>query len=288
MQKSNSLNKILVIADDIITCNFFLDSLDAEGFAPLIAQNGILGVQAAHTHLPDLVICDLLLSDIDGYTVLTTLRQNSLTANIPLIFLTNDNSRMAIHKAMELGANDYLVKPSTVDRLLKSIAIQLEKHTVSYKCHFDDAPPVAESNLTMANSEIIFPNTPHLKEVFDYIEGHYHEGITLSDVAEAVGYSSAYLTNQVAKQTGNTVNGWIVKRRMAAARPLLKNTTQTIEEIATKLGYQNPCHFSRQFRQHHNLSPSNWRKQHQLLKVSQTARLQFLNRKKLTNPVPSR
>jgi len=287
MHKSNSVNKILVIADDIITCNFFLDSLDAEGFVPIIAQNGILGVQAAHTHLPDLVICDLLLSDIDGYTVLSTLRQNSLTANIPLILLTNDNSRIAMRKAMELGANDYLVKPSTVDRLLKSIAIQLEKHAVSYKCSLGDAPPVSESNLTMANSELIFPSTPHLKEVFDYIEGHYHEGITLSDVAEAVGYSSAYLTNQVAKQTGNTVNGWIVKRRMAAARPLLKNTNQTIEEIATKLGYQNPCHFSRQFRQHHNLSPSNWRKQHQFLKVSQTARLQFLNRKKLTNPVPS-
>lgn len=287
MKASNLSRKILVIADDIITCNFFLDSLNAEGFYPIIAQNGILGIQAAHIHLPDLVICDFLLSDINFRNVLTTLRQDYLTANIPLIFLTNNVSVTLIRKAIELEVNDYLVKPFTVDQLLKAIATQLGKRSLSHQCDTNDSFPASAAPATSINSELIFPTDPHLKEVFDYIEGHYHEGITLSDVAEAVGYSSAYLTNQVAKQTGDTVNGWIVKRRMAAARPLLKNTNQTIEEIAVKLGYQNPCHFSRQFRQHHSLSPSNWRKQHQFFPVSQTTRLQFLNRKKFASPLPS-
>ena len=103
-----------------------------------------------------------------------------------------------------------------------------------------------------------------MKKVFDYIEANYQEGITLSDVAEAVGYSSAYLTNQVAKQTGYPINVWIIKRRMVAALPLLKNTNQTIEEISTNLGYQSACHFSRQFRQYNHTSPTDWRKKNQL------------------------
>jgi YesN/AraC family two-component response regulator len=282
-----SSQKILVIADDPITRNLFLDSLNAEGFAPLVSENGVLGIQAAQVHSPDLVICDLLMSDRDGSLVLNTLRRDPLTAKIPFIFLTTNNFVTAIRQGMELGVDDYLIKPATVEQLLRAIAVQLEKQAPSYQNFANKSIKTSELTVTRVNSELFFPSVPHLKEVFDYIESHYHEGITLSDVAEAVGYSSAYLTNQVAKQTGDTVNNWIVKRRMAAARPLLKNTNLSIEEIATKLGYQNSCHFSRQFRQHHNLSPTGWRKQHQFFQVPPTTRLQFLNRRKLADPVSS-
>lgn len=282
-----SAKKILIIADDTITRNLFLDSLNAEGFHALVSENSISGAQTAQMYSPDLIICDLLISDIDGYIVLNTLRRAPITANIPFIFLTTNNSLTAIRQTIDLVKDDYLLKPATVDQLLRLIAIRLEKPAFlaqdnNYKFYQTSELPVIS-----VNSASIFPPTPHLKEVFDYIESHYHEGITLSDVAEAVGYSSAYLTTQVAKQTGDTVNGWIVKRRMAAARPLLKNTNQTIEEIATQLGYQNSCHFSRQFRQYHNLSPTGWRKKHQFFPVPQTTRLQFLQRRKLADPVPS-
>jgi AraC-like DNA-binding protein len=88
--------------------------------------------------------------------------------------------------------------------------------------------------------------------------------------------SSAYLTNQVAKHTGKAINVWIVEQRMTAALPLLKNTNQTIEEISANLGYQNACHFSRQFRQHYGLSPRNWRKTYQLTADSGNTKLQLI------------
>jgi AraC-like DNA-binding protein len=128
-----------------------------------------------------------------------------------------------------------------------------------------------------------------LKNVFDYIEANYQEGITSSDVAEAVGYSSAYLTNQVAKQTGKPINVWIIKRRMVAALALLENTNQTIDEIAAKLGYKDTCYFSRHFRQHNGLSPANWRKKYQLTSGSTNTKLQFIkneNNSLLAKPVP--
>ncbi|WP_375501797.1 response regulator [uncultured Nostoc sp.] len=297
-----SPKKILVIEDDNVTRNLYLMGLEAKGFDTIGADNGLAGIQQAQEHIPDLVICDITMPDMDGYSVLNTLRQDPVTAIIPFIFLTGSSTKADVRKAMELGADDYLTKPSTLDELLRAIAIRLQKQaTLQYwwamklekapKSVFaDNTTAIAEgagvdvsvgeadrevSSREAPDTEImmplksIFPYIPQLKEVFDFIEAHYHQGITLCDVAVAVGYSPAYLTNRVAKQTGETVNCWIVKRRMAGARFLLQNNDQTVEKIAKALGYQDVSHFSRQFRQHHGLPPQAWRKEHQLVSQKQ-------------------
>ncbi len=268
---------ILVIEDDTDTRNLFLDVLEAQGFYTISAENGIAGIQQAQKHLPDLVICDILMPDMDGYSVLTTLRQDPVTAIIPFIFLTGSNTQAAVRKGMELGADDYLTKPSTIEDLLRAIAVRLEKQALLRYCYTTNSYPTSEPLPLSVDSESIFPLVPQLQAVFDFIEDNYRQGITLSDVAKAVGYSSAYLTNRVKELTGEPVNVWIVKRRIAAARPLLKDTNQTIEQIATILGYKNACHFSRQFRQHNNgQSPKAWRKQHQLFQATRNVKLQLI------------
>ncbi|WGV25159.1 response regulator transcription factor [Halotia branconii] len=292
MHKSSKT--ILVIEDDAPTRHLFLDILEAEDFDTIGAENGLVGIEQAQKHLPDLILCDIAMPDMDGYGVLNTLRQDPLTAIIPFIFLTGRDAKASVRKGMELGADDYLTKPCTVDELLKAIAVRLEKKQAIFKHWYATKSHQVSEALPTNNiaSESFFPLVPQLKEVFDYIEANYDQGITLSDVADAVGYSSAYLTSRVAKKTGDTVNGWIVKRRMAAARPLLQDTDQTIEQIAIKLGYQNACHFSRQFHQHHGLPPKNWRKQQQnqqnkLFQASRNQNLQSINtRSQLGDYIP--
>ncbi|BAT54215.1 two-component response regulator [Nostoc sp. NIES-3756] len=270
---NESSKTILVIEDEADTRNLFLVVLEANGYDAIVAENGVIGIQQAQKHLPDLIVCDIMMPDMDGYSVLDTLRQDPLTAIIPFIFLTGSQDKASQRKGMELGADDYLTKPSTIEDILKAIATRLEKQA---RLRYWYAAKSHELSQTLAvESEFIFPSIPHLKEVFDYIEAHYHQGITLSDVASAVGYSSAYLTSRVSRETGDTVNGWILKRRMAAARPLLKNTNKSIEQIATELGYQNACHFSRQFRQYHGLPPKAWRKQQQSLQSGRSLKPQL-------------
>lgn len=267
-----SVKTILIIEDHTATRNLYLRGLEAEGFQTIVAENGRIGIEKAQTYLPDLVICDIVMPDMDGYSVLNAMRQDPVTAIIPFIFLTGSNHQTDIRKGMELGADDYLTKPSTLEELLKAIAIRLEKQSLLHRWYAAKSHQIPESAPgTRDNS--IFPAIPHLKEVFDYIEANYHRGITLSNVAEAVGYSPAYLTSRVKKKTGETVNCWIVKRRMAAARLLLRDTNDTIEQIAIALGYQNACHFSRQFRQDHGIPPKIWRNQNQLSQVSSTQKL---------------
>ncbi|MGF1935357.1 MAG: DNA-binding response regulator [Nostoc sp. ChiQUE02] len=282
-----SSKKILVIEDDAVTRNLFLEVLETQGFDAIGAEDGLAGIQQAQEHLPDLVICDIQMPNMDGYSVCTRLQQYPDTAIIPFIFSTGSNTQTDIRKGMDLGADDYLTKPFLIEDLLRAIEVRLKKQA-NKRCWYATNSHQAAQPLPLSlNSESIFPSIPQLQAVFDFIEANYSQGITLSDVALAVGYSPAYLTNRVAKQTGETVNGWIVKRRMAAARPLLRDTNQTIDQIAIALGYKNTCHFSRQFRQHHEISPKIWRKQQQRLQPTRSAKLQFIkNRGALEKLVP--
>ncbi|MEH2084227.1 MAG: response regulator [Nostoc sp.] len=258
------MTKILVIEDEPESRDIFLDSLEAEGFEAIAAQNGLVGIQQAQEHLPDLVLCDIMMPELDGYGVLTTLRQNPLTAMIPFIFLSAKTTKTEIRHGMNLGADDYLTKPSTVEELLGAIATRLKKQATMQQCYIVQSQRVPEPQSTdtakSVDPQSLLPTCPQLKEVFDFIEANYYQSITLSNVAQAVGYSAAYLTDLVRRQTGKPVNHWIVERRMAAVRALLLETNQSANQIAEAVGYQNEGHFFRQFRQYHGTTPQVWRK----------------------------
>ncbi|MUL38594.1 EAL domain-containing response regulator [Gloeocapsopsis dulcis] len=121
------MTKILVIEDEAILRANTIQILEFEDFQTIEAENGLIGVQLAQKELPDLIICDIMMRGIDGYTVLAMLRQNPLTATIPFIFTTAKASKSDLRRGMELGADDYLTKPFTADELLNAIATRLEK-----------------------------------------------------------------------------------------------------------------------------------------------------------------
>jgi YesN/AraC family two-component response regulator len=237
--------RILLIEDEIRSQNLFVACLQAEGYDILIANDGLTGFEIAIEQL------------LDGYDVLTKLRQNKATAIIPFIFLTAKTSKAELRQGMNLGADDYLTKPMIVEELTEAIEARLKKHNLTDKVsNTSDKNSDKTSNQT---SQSFFPSLPHLKEVFSFIEANYNQGITLNDVAQAMGYSSAYLTNLVGKQTGKTINRWIIERRMVAACHLLEETNKPIEAISREIGYQDACHFSRQFRKYWKTTPQKWR-----------------------------
>lgn len=257
------MNKILVIEDWADARTFFVECLKAEDHYAIGAENGLVGVQMAQEHLPDLILCDIMMPQLDGYGVLTTLRQDPVTAIIPFIFLTAKVTKANLRKGMELGADGYINKPCTVDELLRVIAVRLEKQAVLRQWFAALAQPVPEppptDTASIAAQQSIFPSVPQLRKVFDFIETNYYQPISLSDVAQAVGYSPSYLTKLMQRQTRQTVQSWIISRRMAAARSSLLQTDQSVEQIAALVGYQNVVHFFRQFRQHHGTTPQAWR-----------------------------
>lgn len=254
------MKKILVIEDEAQTRDIFLRCLSFEGFFALSAESGLAGIKLAQTHLPDLIVCDIMMPDIDGYSVLSMLRQSPATAVIPFIFLTAKVTMSDLRRGMELGADDYLTKPCTVEQFLSAIATRLKRQETLKHWYANPHPELTPSPANaVVSSKSIFPNNPKLAKVFRFIEAHYHQSISLNDVAQTAGYSPAYLTNLVQSQTGRTVKQWITERRMAEARKLLVNTAQSVSQVAESVGYTDVSYFIRQFRQFHNTSPQVWR-----------------------------
>ena len=110
-------------------------------------------------------------------------------------------------------------------------------------------------------SDLRFRSEPLLAAVFEFIEQHYREPISLASVATAVGLTPGHLTTVVRRKTGRTVQRWITERRMAEARRLLRETNLTVGTVAESVGYRQTSHFIKHFRRDHSYTPANWRRQ---------------------------
>ena len=250
------MQTILVIEDEAQTRKVLLNCLRFEGFKALEADNGKTGIKLAQKHRPDLIVCDIMMPEIDGYGVLSMLRKQLSTLAIPVIFLTAKVSMIDLRRGMDLGAEDYLTKPCNVERFLTAITTRLKRREELKHCY--------TSNLDHAHEESFFsqqklPKCHKTAKVFEFIEANFHRPLELKEVASNLGYSPAYLTNLVRQKTGRTVKQWIIERRMNQARQLLLDTDKAIAQIATDTGYTDTGYFTRQFKQLHGTSPNLWR-----------------------------
>src|SRR6266581_7203423 len=124
------LTKILIIEDDPGIRRGLALTLKTEGYRVTEAENGRAGLEAAGTQLPDLVLCDVNMPEMDGYAVVEQLRRMPALASTPFIFLTARSEHADVRKGMILGADDYLSKPFTRAELLEAITGRLKKVAV--------------------------------------------------------------------------------------------------------------------------------------------------------------
>ena len=119
--------KILIIEDNADIRESSVEILELAGYEVLEADNGKTGVEIAQQQLPDMILCDIMMPELDGYGVLYLLSKNEETANIPFIFLTAKAERADMRKGMEMGADDYLTKPFDDMELLNTIESRFNK-----------------------------------------------------------------------------------------------------------------------------------------------------------------
>jgi CRP-like cAMP-binding protein len=133
---------ILVIDDNTDIRENTAEILDMSGYRTLTAENGKKGVELALKEKPDLVVCDIMMPELDGYGVLHLLRKNPKTQFTPFIFLTAKTERSDLRKGMEMGADDYITKPFEDIELLNAIEVRLKKAQV-----FDQSYSMTQSGI---------------------------------------------------------------------------------------------------------------------------------------------
>lgn len=124
------MDKILVIDNEAQTRDVILEVLTLGNFDVVTAATGQQGVRFAQKHQPNLILCDIMMPDLDGYEVLDAIRQEPSTVGIPFIFLTACSKRSDLRQGMELGADDYITKPFTGAELLSAVTAQLDKQAL--------------------------------------------------------------------------------------------------------------------------------------------------------------
>ncbi len=121
------MRKILIVEDSLPIREIIAAILALSDYIVLQAENGAQGVEMAKKELPDLILCDILMPDLDGFAVLRILSKNRATSAIPFIFLSSKNDTEDLRLAMNLGASDYLIKPVEKNKLLEAIEARLQR-----------------------------------------------------------------------------------------------------------------------------------------------------------------
>jgi DNA-binding NarL/FixJ family response regulator len=174
------MKKVLVIEDEPEMRRNLLTILKLEKFQPLGAENGRVGVRVAKAEKPDLVLCDVMMPELDGYGVLRALRDDPATMTTPFIFLTARGEKVDHRAGMDLGADDYLIKPVSKEDLLRAISARLrraEQHAQQeFKPNFSSWEPLLKLGLT-----------PRVAEVLLWVA----QGKTNADIATILGISES-------------------------------------------------------------------------------------------------
>ena len=141
--------------------------LEMEGFAVVCAEQGLRGLELARSEPPDLILCDVMMPGLDGHGVLQALREVPQTATIPFIFLTAKGEKLDLRVGMNLGADDYLVKPVAKQDLLAAISARLQRQQqheestqsqlsqISFTPDFSSAVPLESLGLSRREAEVL-------------------------------------------------------------------------------------------------------------------------------------
>ena len=137
------MKKILLIEDDVTVRENTAELLELSDYEVITAANGKLGIEKAKQDLPDIIVCDIMMPETDGYGVLQALSQYQDTLNIPFIFLSAKTEHKDIRKGMDLGADDYLTKPFEEEELLSAIESRLAKVAILSSYRKPESAPKA-------------------------------------------------------------------------------------------------------------------------------------------------
>jgi CRP/FNR family transcriptional regulator, polysaccharide utilization system transcription regulator len=157
------MKKILVIEDNTDVRENIVEILSLAGYDVTAAENGKTGISSVFTFKPDLILCDVMMPELDGYGVMKILQSNTQFSHIPLIFLTAKTEKTDLRKGMSLGAVDYISKPFDDTDLLTSIELRLQK---------------AENNININSNQ--FLNLEHLPK--EYVINKLNEISSQADV----------------------------------------------------------------------------------------------------------
>lgn len=253
-------NLILLIVEDNMDVVRYLQSLLSNDYKIVLAGNGKEGFEKAIEIVPDIVISDVMMPVMDGYTFCEKLKGDLRTSHIPIVLLTARTDSASRMEGLKAGADVYLAKPFNRDELLVRIEklIQLRvKLQTRYKELDGYSEIIDQIKSVSSNKEDSF-----IQKMLQILKMNLSEDeFGIAELCQSLGMSRSQLYRKFSALTNTSVHRFIQKMRLNKAKELLLTTELHVNEVAYDTGFKNPSHFSRIYSQEFGIAPSKTRNQ---------------------------
>ena len=251
MAREEGKPTVLVIEDNV-DMRYYIRSILSSDYHVLLAKDGNIGTSKAFKLMPDIVLCDIMMPDMDGYEVCRQLKGNPSTKDIPIILLTACSLDEQRARGYESGAEAFMQKPFNVTTLKVRMRQLLQrKEQISSEIQGDwligrKAGAISSSASSMLNN------------FREYVEEHIMENISLDDIAQHLGYSKSKFYRELKDVTEYSPIDLVNLVRLHKAVDLMTREHQNITEAAFNTGFSSPSYFSRTFLKYYYMRPKDY------------------------------
>ena len=259
LPKVGKRQKVVVVEDDSEIRNYLTEAL-SEDYDITGCENGKEGLAAVLKVMPDLVISDIMMPEMDGTTLCSKIKTNNATNHIPVVLLTAKSREEDQLEGLETGADAYIVKPFNMDILRRTIGNLIHSHhTLQLKFGRNDQLEELVDDIKMKS-----PDEKLLERVMTAINQNLNNAeLSVDKIADEVGISRVHLHRKMKELTGQTPHDFIRNIRMKKAASLLASGGMNVSEVMYACGFSNAASFSTVFKKMYGMSPREYMNEHQ-------------------------
>ena len=246
----NKTKTILIVEDNIELLDYLRLELSKE-YKVFVAGNGKDGVKMAKETLPDAIITDVVMPEMDGFAFCKAIKTDASTSHVPVLMLTARTTIENRIEGIENGADAYMVKPFD----LKLLKLRLSQLITSRQLIFDKFFGAISGADEKINSNSI--DKEFIQKLLDYINENISDSnLSVEELASQLKLSRSQLYRKIKAITGQTVNEFIRKIRLERAKQILDSGRGNISEACFSVGFSSPSYFSKCFKAHFGILPS--------------------------------
>lgn len=253
---------ILIIEDDVDIRNYIASSLSKD-YKTLTATNGLEGWQLTLQHIPNIIVSDVMMPEMDGFELCSKIKEDMRTSHIPVILLTAKDTNTDKEEGYESGADSYLTKPFSAKLLRSRIENLLELR----RKLADKIGLIAKGNIIIDDRiedetlKINKLDTDFLDKLTQIIENNIDiEELDITFIKEKMNMSYSTFYRKVKGLTGITPNEFVRKVRLKNSLKLLKSESYQISEVAYMSGFNDVVYFRKCFKDEYGMAPSDYAK----------------------------
>lgn len=251
--------QMVLVVDDNADMRTFLQTVLIDRFHVVLAEDGEEALKKAYEFLPDLIVSDLMMPNMDGLELTDQIKNNAALSHIPLILLTAKSAIESRLEALRYGADDYLTKPFSPEYLvarIDNLLSQRKRLQETYRNSFLRA----KSSVAQPQEDLT-PDERFLKTLLEYMEQHIdNSDLTVDELVSHMALGRTVFFNKLKSLTGLSPVEFIREVRIKRAAVLLEDESKNITEVTYAIGFNDSRYFSKCFKAVYGVTPSEYRR----------------------------